>query len=156
MTHVQLSPILLAPSYPPYNHYQYTLLSDHASSACQPTGSWASGIHSLRSNVAMLGSLIRTYDIHSRNGKLTCDWAIRVLPSHDRRYSRRFKVSIFIDPRRSVTISLALEKSHSISADIGGINRMSIAIKDKLGKLLRCASSSHHFKGSNIIITGLR
>ena len=63
--------------------------------------------------------------------KLTAEGIISTLLSQDRRHSKRFRVSVFMDPRWSVTVSLALEKSRSVSVDIAAIDRISIAIKDK-------------------------
>ena len=45
--------------------------------------------------------------------------------------------------RRSVMVILALEKSRSGSADIAGIDRISIAIRLRLGNVLCCVGSSH-------------
>ena len=63
--------------------------------------------------------------------ELTAEGIISALLSQDRRHSKRFSVSEFMDPRWSVTVSLALEKSRSVSVDIGAMDRISIAIKDK-------------------------
>ena len=87
---------------------------------------------------------------------LTSEGTIRALPSQDRKHSTRFKVSMFIDPRWSVTVSFDLEKSRSVPVDIGGIDRMSMAINDKLGNRRRWAGSSHHFSGSSTIMIGSR
>lgn len=87
---------------------------------------------------------------------LTSEGTIRALLSQDRKHSKRFKISIFIDPYWSVTISLALEKSLSISVDIGAINRMLMAIKDKLENHFCWADSSYYFNRSNTISTGLQ
>ena len=68
---------------------------------------------------------------HLTKQKLTAEGIISALLSQDRRHSKRFSVSVFMDPRWSVTVSLAVEKSRSVSVDIAAIDRMSIAIKDK-------------------------
>jgi hypothetical protein len=77
------------------------------------------------------------YGVGWKIEELTSDGISVVLRSHDRKHSKRFTVSTFIDPRRSVTESLALEKSRSVSVDIGAIDRMSIAINDKVGNRRR-------------------
>ena len=125
---------------------------------CQPL-SWMlsirDGVSSCRINITTLESAIRQSHIWCGR-KLTSDGTIRALLSQDRRHSKRFNVSVFIDPRWFVTESLALEKSRSVSVDIGAIDRISMAIKDKVGNRRRCADSNHHFNGSDTITTGSR
>lgn len=71
---------------------------------------------------------------------LTSEGTISALRSQDRKHSTRFKVSMFIDPRWSVTVNLDLEKSLSVSVDIGAIDRMSILFSSSLQKRLQCSA----------------
>jgi hypothetical protein len=53
---------------------------------------------------------------HLTKQKLTAEGIMSALLSQDRRYSKKFCVSVFMGPRWSVTVNLALERSRSVWA----------------------------------------